>query len=92
MPNLSVFKEAFPHTIPMLLGFILMGATFGVLVQQEGYGFWVAVYGAFCLCRSGAVFGGWIAQRTREPVEYLPASRSAQRAPNLLCDLHARTL
>ncbi|WP_199766063.1 AzlC family ABC transporter permease [Helicobacter salomonis] len=37
-------KEAFPHTIPMLLGFILVGATFGVLVQQEGYGFWVAMF------------------------------------------------
>ncbi|WP_121756578.1 AzlC family ABC transporter permease [Helicobacter felis] len=44
MPSTLAFKEAFPHTIPMLLGFILMGATFGVLVQQEGYGFWVAMF------------------------------------------------
>ncbi|MFC3847197.1 AzlC family ABC transporter permease [Helicobacter baculiformis] len=44
MPSQLAFKEAFPHTIPMLLGFILVGATFGVLVQQEGYSFWVAIF------------------------------------------------
>ncbi|WP_121020851.1 AzlC family ABC transporter permease [Helicobacter vulpis] len=44
MPSSLAFKEAFPHTIPLLVGFILVGATFGVLVQQAGYGFWVAVF------------------------------------------------
>ncbi|WP_120944214.1 MULTISPECIES: AzlC family ABC transporter permease [Helicobacter] len=44
MPSFLAFKEAFPHTIPLLVGFILVGATFGVLVQQAGYGFLIAVF------------------------------------------------
>ncbi|GLH58184.1 AzlC family ABC transporter permease [Helicobacter ailurogastricus] len=36
--------EAFPHTIPLLVGYVLIGATFGVLVQQEGHSVWFALY------------------------------------------------
>lgn len=38
-------KEAFPHTIPICLGYTLMGAALGVLLKEDGYG----VFFAFCM-------------------------------------------
>ncbi|MDO4541913.1 MAG: AzlC family ABC transporter permease [Bacillota bacterium] len=35
----SVFKVAFPHTIPVLLGYIFMGMAFGILLTSKGYSF-----------------------------------------------------
>ncbi len=32
------FKDAFPHTLPILAGYVLMGATFGILLQKAGFG------------------------------------------------------
>lgn len=29
---------AFPHTIPVLTGFIVLGTAYGVLMQSKGYG------------------------------------------------------
>lgn len=31
------FKDAFPHTIPIMMGYLLMGFAFGVLLQKSGY-------------------------------------------------------
>lgn len=28
-------KDAFPHTIPIMLGYIFMGAVFGILLQKN---------------------------------------------------------
>lgn len=33
------FKDAFPHTIPIMMGYLLMGFAFGVLLQKSGYDF-----------------------------------------------------
>lgn len=35
---LSALKDAFPHTIPILLGYVFMGMVFGILLQKAGYG------------------------------------------------------
>ena len=35
--------DAFPHTLPILAGYIAMGATFGILLEKEGFG---AIYAA----------------------------------------------
>lgn len=34
----QALKAAFPHTIPVLTGYIFLGIAFGVLLQSKGYG------------------------------------------------------
>ncbi len=41
---LKAFKDAFPHTISIFLGYLLMGMTFGVLLDQHGYDYKVALF------------------------------------------------
>jgi len=33
------FKAAFPHTIPVLTGFVFLGVAYGILMNSKGYGF-----------------------------------------------------
>ncbi|CUU40731.1 MULTISPECIES: AzlC family ABC transporter permease [Helicobacter] len=41
---LSALKDAFPHTIPIILGYVFMGGAFGILLAKSGYGaLWAAV-------------------------------------------------
>ena len=40
--NWPVIKAAFPHTIPVLTGYIFLGMAFGILLQSTGYGVWWA--------------------------------------------------
>jgi len=45
-------KSAFPHTIPVLTGFIIMGMAYGILMSMRGYGWpWI-------LLTSSVVFAG----------------------------------
>lgn len=34
----KAIKAAFPHTIPVLTGYVFMGMAFGILMQSKGYG------------------------------------------------------
>ncbi|PAF50334.1 AzlC family ABC transporter permease [Helicobacter sp. 13S00477-4] len=59
------FKDAFPHTIPIMLGYVLMGIAFGILLQKAGYGFvwafFMAVFiyaGAMQFVAVGLLAGG----------------------------------
>lgn len=36
--HLEAFVAAFPHTIPVLTGFSILGLTFGILMRTRGYG------------------------------------------------------
>ncbi|MCX2716151.1 AzlC family ABC transporter permease [Helicobacter sp. MIT 21-1697] len=48
----AALKDAFPHTIPIMLGYIFMGAVFGILLQKTGYGaIWAAIMAV-------AIYGG----------------------------------
>lgn len=40
MPShiLPALKDAFPHTIPIMLGYVFMGSVFGILLEKSGYG------------------------------------------------------
>ncbi|TLD97298.1 branched-chain amino acid ABC transporter permease [Helicobacter jaachi] len=50
---LPALKDAFPHTIPIMLGYIFMGMAFGILLQKE------AGYGAlWALMMSIIIYGG----------------------------------
>ncbi len=42
----SAIKAAFPHTIPVLTGYVVMGMAFGVLLSSKGFGFlWAMLMG-----------------------------------------------
>ncbi|WP_120948317.1 AzlC family ABC transporter permease [Helicobacter mehlei] len=51
-PLILAFKEAFPHTIPICLGYLLMGVALGIFLQQNGYGVFAT------LCMSLFVYAG----------------------------------
>ena len=38
----AALRAAFPHTVPVLTGYLFMGAAFGILLQSKGYPFWWA--------------------------------------------------
>lgn len=51
------FREAlavaFPYTIPILTGFLVLGTTYGVLMQKNGYGtLWAVLMSAIAFCGS----------------------------------------
>ncbi|OOP86261.1 azaleucine resistance protein AzlC [Helicobacter pylori] len=41
---LKAFRDAFPHTISIFLGYLLMGMTFGMLLAQQGYDYKIALF------------------------------------------------
>ena len=43
----SALRAAFPHTVPILAGFLVLGATYGMLMQAIGYGpLWSGLFSA----------------------------------------------
>jgi len=51
--RLHALGAAFPLTIPVLTGFIVLGMTYGVLMQTKGYGvLWAVLMSAVAFCGS----------------------------------------
>lgn len=50
--TLAAVRAAFPHTLPVLTGYLFLGVAFGVLLASEGYGPWWA------LLMSGCIYAG----------------------------------
>lgn len=49
----SVLRAAFPHTIPVLTGFLFLGVAYGVLMNTKGYGpLWATLMSAVAFCGS----------------------------------------
>lgn len=49
----AAFSAAFPHTIPVLAGFIVLGMAYGVLMRENGYGtFWAVLMSVVAFCGS----------------------------------------
>jgi len=49
----KAFISAFPHTIPVLTGFLVLGMAYGVLMQTKGYGtLWAVLMSAIAFCGS----------------------------------------
>lgn len=47
------FQAAFPHTVPVLTGFIVLGMAYGVLMQTKGYEtIWAVTMSAVAFCGS----------------------------------------
>ena len=43
----SALRAAFPHTVPILAGFLVLGVTYGMLMQAIGYGpLWSGLFSA----------------------------------------------
>lgn len=50
---LPAFQAAFPHTLPVLTGFLVLGISYGILMQTKGYGvFWSVLMSAIAFCGS----------------------------------------
>jgi len=45
----KALKSAFPHTIPIFMGYIFMGMVFGILLRSKGYNFWWAILMSSCI-------------------------------------------
>lgn len=49
----KAFLSAFPHTVPVLTGFLVLGMAYGVLMKTKGYGIlWAVLMSAFAYCGS----------------------------------------
>lgn len=49
----SAFRAAFPHTLPVLAGFLVLGIAYGILMQTKGYGVgWSVLMSAAAFCGS----------------------------------------
>jgi 4-azaleucine resistance transporter AzlC len=49
----KAFLAAFPYTLPVLAGFSVLGAAYGILMQTKGYGpFWSVLFSAAAFCGS----------------------------------------
>lgn len=46
------FRAAFPHTVPILAGFLFLGMAYGIYMQSAGFPFW------YPTLSSATVFGG----------------------------------
>lgn len=47
------FSAAFPHTLPVMTGFLVLGIAYGVLMQTKGYGIlWAVLMSAIAFCGS----------------------------------------
>lgn len=49
---MKALKTAFPHTIPILAGFLFLGMTYGIYMNMSGFSFW------YPMLTSLTVFGG----------------------------------
>jgi len=52
-PTLKAISSAFPHTIPVLTGFLVLGIAYGMLMQKNGYDVqWAVLMSAVAFCGS----------------------------------------
>ena len=51
-PKIKALKAAFPHTIPILMGFLFLGLAYGFYMNSKGFSFW------WPLLMSATIFAG----------------------------------
>ena len=42
-PRRAAVRAAFPHTIPVLTGFLFLGAAYGILMNSKGFAFYWSI-------------------------------------------------
>lgn len=50
--RINAFRAAFPHTVPILAGFLFLGMAYGVYMNVSGFSFW------YPMIMSAVIFGG----------------------------------
>ncbi len=61
---------AFPHTLPVLTGFLVLGAAYGMLMQTKGYGaIWAVLMSAIAFCGSMQFVAITLLTRAFDPVQ-----------------------
>ena len=41
--NMAALRYAFPKTVPVMAGYLVLGAAYGILMNVNGYGIWWAL-------------------------------------------------
>lgn len=68
----NALKAAFPHTIPVLTGFMFLGIAYGVLMASKGYGvIWSFLMSAIAFCGSMQFVAITLITSTFAPVQTL---------------------
>lgn len=52
----AALKAAWPHTVPVLTGYLFMGSAFGILLQSQGYNFMWAFFMALSIYAGAGQF------------------------------------
>ena len=66
------FKVAFPYTIPVLMGFLVLGIAYGVLMQSKGYSVtWSVLMSALAFCGSMQFVAVTLLTTAFDPVQAL---------------------
>ena len=68
------FRAAFPHTLPILAGFLFLGFAYGLLMRTKGFSF------LYPMCMAMTIFGGSLEYVT---VSMLRAFASAEATRGL---------
>lgn len=69
---LKAFKAAFPNTIPVLTGFLVLGMAYGVLMHTKGYGaVWAVLMSAIAFCGSMQFVAITLLTTTFHPIQAL---------------------
>lgn len=56
--KIKALAAAFPHTIPILAGFLFLGMTYGILITTEGFPFWFPILTSIFVFAGSAEFAG----------------------------------
>ncbi len=56
--KIAALRTAFPHTIPILAGFLFLGMTYGILITTEGFPFWFPILTSVFVFAGSAEFAG----------------------------------
>ena len=68
----KAFRAAFPYTVPVLTGFLVLGAAYGILMSSKGYGFfWPGLVSLFVFAGSMQFVAVGMLTGNPEPVSLL---------------------
>lgn len=89
----SALRAAFPHTVPILAGFLVLGATYGMLMQAIGYGpLWSGLFSAIAFGGSTQYAAVPLLAAGFDPLEVFLTEPHHQRPAPVLQRVHAEKI
>ena len=86
----KAFKAAFPHTVPVMTGFLILGMAYGILMQTKGYGtLWAVLMSAVAFCGSMQFVAITLLTVAFNPAAGISDEPDGERAPPVLRHIHA---